>query len=164
MFDVKRRSLTLFSVLPKPEVVLSAKRWQMTPYIVLKSNRNRLLRVGLCGFRHISTFGLGVGASLASFIAVFGRPLSPYATGERDHSPPCPICKVDELWLNGWMDQDATWYGDRPRPWLHCVRWGSQPPTKKGTTASHFSGHVYGGQTVAHLSNCSGLVSLSHSQ
>jgi len=20
------------------------------------------------------------------------------------------------LWPNGWMDQDATWYGDRPRP------------------------------------------------
>jgi len=29
---------------------------------------------------------------------------------------PCP------LWLNGWMDQDATWYGDRPRPRPHCVR------------------------------------------
>ena len=23
---------------------------------------------------------------------------------------------------NGWMDQDAIWYGDRPRPRLHCVR------------------------------------------
>jgi len=20
------------------------------------------------------------------------------------------------LWPNGWMDQDATWYGGRPRP------------------------------------------------
>jgi len=29
--------------------------------------------VRLCGFRHISTSGLGVGASRASFIAVFGR-------------------------------------------------------------------------------------------
>jgi len=25
------------------------------------------------------------------------------------------------------MDQDATWYGGRPRPWPHCVRWGPSP-------------------------------------
>jgi len=24
---------------------------------------------------------------------------------------------------NGWMDQDATWYGGRPRPRPHCVGW-----------------------------------------
>jgi len=24
------------------------------------------------------------------------------------------------LWPNGWMDQDTTWYGDRPRPRRHC--------------------------------------------
>jgi len=28
------------------------------------------------------------------------------------------------LWPNGWMDQDPTWYGGRPRPRPHCVRWG----------------------------------------
>ena len=33
------------------------------------------------------------------------------------------------LWRNGWMDQDATWYGGRSRPRPHCVRWG-QPPGK----------------------------------
>ena len=27
------------------------------------------------------------------------------------------------LWPNGWMDQDATWYGGRPWPRRHCVRW-----------------------------------------
>jgi len=33
------------------------------------------------------------------------------------------------LWPNGWMDQDATWYGGRPRTRRHCVRWGpSSPP------------------------------------
>ena len=25
-------------------------------------------------------------------------------------------------WPNGWMDQDATWYGGRPRPRPRCVR------------------------------------------
>jgi len=38
------------------------------------------------------------------------------------------------LWLNGWMDQDATRYEGRPRPRPHCVRLGIQlPPLKKGT-------------------------------
>jgi len=31
------------------------------------------------------------------------------------------------LWPNGSMDQDATWYGARPRPWRHFVRWGLSP-------------------------------------
>jgi len=36
------------------------------------------------------------------------------------------------FWPNGWMDQDKTWIGDRPRPWPHCVRWGSSSPPPKG--------------------------------
>ena len=28
------------------------------------------------------------------------------------------------------MDQDATWYGGRPRPRPHCVRWGPTLPQK----------------------------------
>jgi len=31
---------------------------------------------------------------------------------------------------NGWMDQDAAWYGGRPRPWPLCVRWGPSPYPK----------------------------------
>jgi len=31
VLDVKRRSLTLFPVLPKPEVIRAAKRWQIGP-------------------------------------------------------------------------------------------------------------------------------------
>jgi len=26
------------------------------------------------------------------------------------------------LWPNGRIDKDATWYGCRPRPRLHCIR------------------------------------------
>jgi len=37
------------------------------------------------------------------------------------------------LWPNGWMHQDATWYGGRPRPTRHCVRCGPSYPQKKGT-------------------------------
>jgi len=32
------------------------------------------------------------------------------------------------LWSNGWVDQDATWYGGRPWPKPHCVRWGPNSP------------------------------------
>jgi len=45
------------------------------------------------------------------------------------------------------MDQDATWYGDWPRPMRHCVRWGlsSLPPKRH---SPQFSAHVYCGQTA----------------
>jgi len=37
------------------------------------------------------------------------------------------------------MDQDATWYGGRPRPRRQCVRWGpSSPPTERGTAPPLF--------------------------
>jgi len=36
------------------------------------------------------------------------------------------------LWPNGWMHQDAIWYGGRPRP-RQRARWGpSSPPPPKG--------------------------------
>jgi len=64
----------------------------------------------------------------------------------------CPACKVGALWQNGWMDQDETWYGGRPRPRRHCLRWGTQLPIKRAHP--HFSAHVYCGQTVAHFRCC----------
>jgi len=47
---------------------------------------------------------------------------------------PCPNFRPMSVVAQSWMDQDATWYGARPRPRQHCVRWGpsSPPPTKKG--------------------------------
>jgi len=48
---------------------------------------------------------------------------------KKGHSSP-PILDPCLLWPNGWMDQDATWYGSRPRPWPHCVRWGPSSPSK----------------------------------
>ena len=61
-----------------------------------------------------------------------------------DHCPVClsvcPFCNVSVLWPNCWIDQDATWYGDRPRPRPHCVRWGPRSPHGKGHSIPHFSG------------------------
>ena len=33
----------------------------------------------------------------------------------------------------GWMDEDATWYGSRSRPRPHCVRRGPRSPRERGT-------------------------------
>ena len=58
--------------------------------------------VRLCGFRHISTSGLAVGTSRASFIAIFERSLQVTVRRMlRGHSPVCPLCNAGVLWLNG---------------------------------------------------------------
>jgi len=46
---------------------------------------------------------------------------SPYAKGPLSV---LSVCNVGVLWPNGWMDQDATWHGGRPRPRRRCVRLG----------------------------------------
>jgi len=48
------------------------------------------------------------------------------------------------LWLNGWMDEDATWYGSRPGPRPHCIRRGPSSP-RKGHSSPLFLAHVYCG-------------------
>jgi len=54
------------------------------------------------------------------------------------------------LWSNGWMDEDATWYGSRPQPRArpHCVRQGpSFSPPVNGAQHPLFSAHVYYGHS-----------------
>jgi len=48
------------------------------------------------------------------------------------------------------MDQDATWYGGRPRPRRHCVRWGPSYhlPKNGAEPPPQFSAHVYCGKTA----------------
>jgi len=45
---------------------------------------------------------------------------------QKGHSPtifgPCL------LWQNGCMYQGITWYGGKPQPRRHCVRWCPNPP------------------------------------
>jgi len=48
------------------------------------------------------------------------------------------VCNVGVLWPNGWMDQDATWYGGKPLPRPHCVRRGPNYPMERGTAAPTF--------------------------
>ena len=44
------------------------------------------------------------------------------------------------------MDGDSTWYGGRPRPKRHCVRWGPSSRPLKGHSPK-FSANVRCGQT-----------------
>ena len=39
------------------------------------------------------------------------------------------VCSVGIV-ANGWIDQDASWYGARLQPRPHCVKWGlgTHPP------------------------------------
>jgi len=60
---------------------------------------------------------------------VLGRP---FTVWYRIRTVVCPVLSVCHwcMWPNCWMDQDATWYGRRPRPRRHCasVRWGPSFP------------------------------------
>jgi len=51
---------------------------------------------------------------------------------------------------------ELSWYGGRPRPRRHCVRWGPSSPTERGSGAPSLFGPFLlwiCGQTVAHLCN-----------
>jgi len=55
-----------------------------------------------------------------------------------------PIFGPCLLWPNDWMDEDAAWYGSRPRPRPQCTKRGLNS-RERGTAAPLFSAHVYCG-------------------
>ena len=63
--------------------------------------------------------GMEVGLSPGEFVLDGDPAPSPKGVGA-----PSLIFGPFLLWPNGWMHQDATWYGDRPRPRRLCVRRG----------------------------------------
>jgi len=51
------------------------------------------------------------------------------------------VCNTRVLWSDGFMDQDATWYGGRPWPKWHCIRWGpNSTHPKRHSNRPHFFG------------------------
>jgi len=98
--------------------------------------------------------GLEVGFSPGDF-TLDGDPLPPPKRGRS----PFPIFGPFLLWPNGWMHQDATWYGGRPWPRRHCVRWGpsSALPKKGAEPPPQFSAHVYCGQTAGWIKVALGM-------
>jgi len=87
---------------------------------------------------------------------VFSGTLNPThsLTQKKGHTHSHPIFGPCLLRPNGWMDEDAAWYGSRPRLRPHGTRRG--PSSRE--RAKHpplFSVHVYSiVTTVAHLSYC----------
>ena len=62
------------------------------------------------------------------------------------------------LWPNDCRDQDATWYGGRPRSTRHCVRCGPATLRENGTpTRTQFLAHVYCGQMAGWMKTPLGM-------
>jgi len=71
---------------------------------------------------------LGMEVSLGPFHIVLDGNTAPLPkTGGRA----TPNFGPSLLWPNGWMHQDATWYGGRTRPTRHCVRCVPSYPRKR---------------------------------
>jgi len=83
--------------------------------------------------------GMEVGLGLRDIVF----DVDPATPRKRAHTPH-PIFGPCLLWPNGWMDEDATWYGSRPQPRPHCIRRGPSSH-ERGTAAPLFSAHVYCG-------------------
>jgi len=65
------------------------------------------------------------------------------------------------LWPNGWMDEDATWYGSRSLCRPHCIR-RRVPSTQRKAHSTLLSFRPMSiVATVAHLSYCWALVQWS---
>jgi len=69
--------------------------------------------------------GVEVGLGPGDFV-LDGDPASPKP--KKGVQP--PIFNPCLLWPNGWMDQDAIWYGGMPRHRRHCFRWEPAPPIR----------------------------------
>ena len=83
--------------------------------------------------------GMEVGLSPGDF--VFDGPSYPQ---KKMAHPPHPIFGPCLLWPNGWIHEDATWYGSIDLGPGHCIRRGPSYP-RKGHSTSLFSAHVYCG-------------------
>jgi len=73
--------------------------------------------------------GTEVGLGLRNIVC----DVDPATSRKRTHSP-LPNFGPCLLWPNGWMDEDAAWYGSRPRPRTHCTRQG--PSSSENGTAA----------------------------
>jgi len=73
--------------------------------------------------------GMEVGLGLRNIV----YDVDPATPRKRAHAP-LPNFGPCLLWPNGLMDEDAAWYGSRPRPRPHCTRRGTSC-REKGTAA-----------------------------
>ena len=70
--------------------------------------------------------GMEVGLDPGDFVFDEDSPPRP---PEKWHSPHSIFGTQCLLWpINGWVDQDATWYGGKPQLRRRCVRCGRSSP------------------------------------
>ena len=88
--------------------------------------------------RRIKTsLGTEVGLGPGDFVLDGDPPPHPQKGANPPIFGPCLLCP------KGWMDQDATWCGGRPRRKRHCVKGGpSSPLPKKGTEPPIFGPYL----------------------
>jgi len=92
--------------------------------------------------------GTEVGIGLRKRHCVRCGPRYPQKKG----TPPTQFWPMCIVWPNGWMDEDAAWYGSRSRPRPHCTRRGPSS-RERGTAALSFRPMSIVA-TVAQLSYC----------
>ena len=92
------------------------------------------------------TLRMGVGLG-SGHIVLNGDP----APSSKGHNPP-PDFRPMSVVPNGWMDEDAAWYGSRPRRRPHCTRRG--PSSRERGTAPLSFRPMSIVATVAHLGYC----------
>jgi len=85
---------------------------------------------------------------LFNFGAIVCKAVRPMLSYRCLHCPVRPVCDVGKSWPNGWIDQDITWYGGRPPPRRHYVRWGPISPKKGHSSPNTLFGPCLCGQTV----------------
>jgi len=64
---------------------------------------------------------------------------------KKEHSPQFSAMSIVAKRLYTCMYQDTIWYGGRPQPTRHCIRWGPSSPPLKGHSPQ-FSTNVCCGQ------------------
>ena len=65
-----------------------------------------------------------------------------------------PVFGPFVLWPNGWIDEDAIWYGSRSQPRPHLLDGNPAPPPTKGAQQPPSFWPMSIVATVAHLSYC----------
>jgi len=77
--------------------------------------------------------GMEVGLGPGDFVFDGGP-----ATPEKGHTHPPLIFRPTSIVAKRLHGQDATWYGGRPRPTRHSVRWGPNSTSPKGAETPDF--------------------------
>ena len=88
-------------------------------------------------------FGMEVGLNSGDFVLHEDTP-----PPQKGAEPASPILGPFLLWRNGWMHQNATWYGGRPQPRGLLFDGDQAPPPKKRGQSPKFSAHFYCRQTA----------------